>query len=244
MRALEGQVALVTGSTRGIGWAIAERFAAEGARLVVHGRTQADCERCARELGGDCIGLAADVSHSDQAGELIRRTLDHWGRLDVLVNNAGIARDRYVTRLTDTDWNDTLATNLSGPFYLIRAAVPAMKSQEAGSIVNVLSWAGVRGNVGQAAYSASKAGLYGLTLSMAKELAKFGIRVNALSPAMATEMTDQMNDEIREKSLKRKLLRRRGEPEEIAEAALFLASDRSSYTTGQLLHVDGGMHLL
>ncbi|MCE2392368.1 MAG: 3-oxoacyl-ACP reductase FabG [Proteobacteria bacterium] len=243
-QALAGRVALVTGSTRGIGRAIAERFAGEGARVVVNGRNRADVELAADQLPGEALGVAADVSDSAQAGALVERAAGRWGRLDVVVNNAGISRDRFVTRISDEDWQAVIGTNLSGAFYVLRACVPVMKDQGSGSIINVVSWAGIRGNVGQAGYAASKAGLYGLTLSLAKELAKFEIRVNALSPAAPTGMNAQMTESMAAKALARKPLGRPGRLEEIAEAALFLASERSSYTTGQILHADGGMHLL
>jgi 3-oxoacyl-[acyl-carrier protein] reductase len=243
MGELDGRVAIVTGSTRGIGRGIATRFAAEGASLVVHGRRTDDAERVAKELGGDSIGVGAEMQDSAQVDALIAAAVDRWGRLDVLVNNAGVARDNFVTRMTDERWNEVLATNLSGPFFAIRAAVPTMKEQESGSIINVVSWAGMRGNVGQVAYSASKAGLYGVTMSMAKELGKFGIRVNALAPSAITDMTGEMTEELTKEVVRRTPLKRVGTFEEMAEAALFLATDRSRFTTGQILAADGGIHL-
>src|SRR5437879_2354696 len=143
MGELEGRVAIVTGSTRGIGRGIATRFVAEGGSIVVHGRRADDAERVAKELGGDSIGVGAEMGHSAQVDVLVRAALDRWGRLDILVNNAGVARDNFVTRMTDERWNEVIATNLSGPFFAIRAAVPAMKEQGAGSIINVVSWAGM-----------------------------------------------------------------------------------------------------
>lgn len=247
MGMLEGKVALITGSTRGIGKGIARRFCAEGARVVVNGRDEKDAERVAAELaegGGVTMGVGADVSSSASVDAMVAAALDHWGAVDVLVNNAGVARDHFLTRVTDEEWQSTIDTNLSGPFYAIRAVVPHMKeSGGGGSIVNVLSWSGLRGNVGQAAYSASKAGLYGLTLSCAKELAKFSIRVNAISPMAPTDIGVDMPDHIKEKAFKRVPLHRAGTLEEVAEGALFLASDRGSFTTGQVLNVDGGLHL-
>jgi 3-oxoacyl-[acyl-carrier protein] reductase len=184
---LDERITLVTGSTRGIGRAIAERLSAEGARLVVNGRSAADAERVAKELGAGAIAVAADVSDPAQAEALVQTILDRFGRIDILVNNAGIARDNYISKISNERWAEVLGTNLSAPLYLARAAVPAMRKQGVGSILNLLSWSGLRGNVGQAAYSATKAGLYGLTLSLAKELGKFGIRVNGISPAVPTE---------------------------------------------------------
>ena len=240
---LDERITLVTGSTRGIGRAIAERLSAEGARLVVNGRSTADAERVAKELGAGAIAVAADVSDPAQAEALVQTILDRFGRIDILVNNAGIARDNFISRISNEKWAEVLGTNLSAPLYLARAAVPAMRKQGVGSILNLLSWSGFRGNVGQAAYSATKAGLYGLTLSLAKELGKFGIRVNGISPAVPTEMTQVMSEELRKKARSRVPLRVEGSLADVAEGALFLVSDRARFTTGQVLHVDGGLHL-
>jgi 3-oxoacyl-[acyl-carrier protein] reductase len=242
-RVLANEVALVTGSTRGIGRAIAARFAAEGARVVVNGRRSEDAARVAEQIGAGAIGIAADVSDSAQAERLVAETVAKLGRIDVLVNNAGVALDNFLPTTSDERWRAVLDTNLSGPLYLMRAAVPVMREHGGGAILNIVSWSGLRGNVGQAAYSASKAGLYGLTLSMAKELGKFGIRVNALAPAVATEMAAEMPEELKEKARKRRALKIDGTPDDVAEAALFLVSDRARFTTGQVLHVDGGLHL-
>jgi 3-oxoacyl-[acyl-carrier protein] reductase len=161
----------------------------------------------------------------------------------VLVNNAGVSLDNFVTKVTDERFDAVIQTNLAGPVYLVRAVVPYMKEQGGGAILNLLSWSGMRGNVGQAAYSASKAGLHGLTLSLAKELGKFGIRVNGLSPAVPTDMGAQMSPELQEKARKRLAIKIDGHPDDVAEGALFLVSERSRFTTGQVLHVDGGLHL-
>ena len=249
MSVLKDKVCLVTGSTRGIGRAIAERFVAEGGHVVAHGRSEQDATKVAAELeagegaAGQCLGIAADLTEAGAADELVAATLAWKGRLDVLVNNAGIARDRFVTKLTDEDWAACLQTNATAPFQLLRAAVPAMKDGGGGAVLNLVSWAGMRGNVGQAAYSASKGALYSLTLSLAKELGKFDIRVNALSPMVATEMTRAMPEKLREAAIKRVPLHRFGTMAEVAEGALYLCSDRASFTTGQVLNIDGGIHL-
>jgi len=244
---LRGRVCLVTGSTRGIGRAIAERFVAEGAHVVVHGRAGADAEKLAAELTaagpGEAIGIGADLVEPGAAEELMRATLAWQGRLDVLVNNAGVARDRFVTKLSDDDWAASLQINTTAPFQLLRACVPGMKDNGGGVVLNLLSWAGQRGNVGQAAYSASKGALHSLTLSLAKELGKFQIRVNALSPFVATEMNGAMPPHLRELAIKQTPLHRIGDVSEAAEGALFLCSDRASFITGQVLNVDGGIHL-
>jgi len=240
---LVGRVALVTGSTRGIGRSIAERFAEAGARVIVNGRGAADAEAVAKEIGRGARPVAADIGDPAEAVRLVERTLEAFGRIDVLINNAGVALDNFVTKVTDERWESVLATNLSGPLYLIRAVVPSMREQGSGNILNLLSWSGLRGNVGQSAYAASKAGLYGLTLSLAKELGKFGIRVNGISPAVVTDMAAQMSEELQKKARGRRPLKIDGEPRDVAEAALFLASDRARFTTGQVLHVDGGLHL-
>ena len=240
---LEDRVALVTGSTRGLGRGIAERFAREGARVVVNGRSAEDADRVAKKIGGGAIGVAADISSSAEAARLVATTRDAFGRIDILVNNAGISLDNYVSRITDERWESVLATNLSGPLYLIREVVPILREQQAGTILNLLSWSGLRGNVGQGAYAASKAGLYGLTLSLAKELGRFGIRVNGISPAVMTDMSQQMTEELKKKARGRRPIKIDGTPEDVAEAALFLVSDRARFTTGQVLHVDGGLHL-
>ena len=240
---LGDRVALVTGSTRGLGRAIAERFAREGARVVVNGRNADDVERVAKEIGGGAIGVTADIGTSAEAARLVEATREAFGRVDILVNNAGVALDNYLSRITDERWEAVLATNLSGPLYLMRAVVPILREQEGGTILNLLSWSGLRGNVGQGAYAASKAGLYGLTLSLAKELGRFGIRVNGISPAVMTDMSQQMTEELKKKARGRRPIKIDGRPEDVAEAALFLVSDRARFTTGQVLHVDGGLHL-
>jgi 3-oxoacyl-[acyl-carrier protein] reductase len=242
MGELDSKVAIVTGSTRGIGRGIAGRFAAEGATLIVSGTQSANVEAVAAELGAH--GDACDLGDAEQAAGLVNRTVERFGRVDVLVNNAGIALDNYVTGVTDERWQKVLDVNLTGGFVTLREATKSMKRQGGGSIINVISWAGTNGNVGQVAYSASKAGMIGVTKTAAKELGAFGIRVNALAPATPTDMTSQMTPEDLEAAAQSTPLQRHGTIAEVAEGALWLASDRSSYTTGIVLCIDGGLHLV
>ena len=242
MRELTGKVAIVTGSTRGIGRAIAERFAAEGAALVIHGRDPVVCAELAAELPS-AIGHGCDIAAPGAADALVDAAITAFGRLDILVNNAGVAIDNFITGVTDERWEATLATNLTGPFAALRAATRAMKESGGGAVLNIISWAGERGNVGQVAYSASKAGLQAVTLSAAKELGKFGIRVNSLSPAVQTDMTVVMDEKLQKAAASRRPLKVPGTRADVAEGALFLVSDRARFITGDTLHVDGGMHL-
>jgi 3-oxoacyl-[acyl-carrier protein] reductase len=239
---LSGRVAIVTGSTRGIGRAIAERFASEGASVLVHGRDAAACDVIAARLPS-ASGYACDIAAAGAADGLVAAAVARFGRLDVVVNNAGVAIDNFITGVTDERWDETLAINLSGPFGVLRAATRTMKDGGGGVVLNVISWAGERGNVGQVAYSASKAGLHAVTLSAAKELGKFGIRVNSLSPAVQTDMTEVMDERLHRAAASRRPLRVAGTVADVAEAALFLCSDRARFTTGDTLHVDGGLHL-
>ncbi len=239
---LKGRVAIVTGSTRGIGRAIAERFAREGARVVVHGRDADVCGAVASEIPGS-MGWAGDISVAGVPDGLVATAIAEFGRLDIVVNNAGAAIDNFVTGVTDERWDESLATNLTGPFAMLRAATRVMKESGGGAILNVVSWAGERGNVGQVAYAASKAGLHAVTLSAAKELGKFGIRVNSLSPAVPTDMTVEMDERLQKIAASRKPLKITGTPADVAEGALFLCSDRARFITGDTLHVDGGLHL-
>jgi 3-oxoacyl-[acyl-carrier protein] reductase len=229
-------------STRGIGRAIAERFAAAGASVVVHGRNADRAAEVAASLPG-ATHFACDIGEPGRADELVAAAVAAFGRVDVVVNNAGVALDNFVTGVTDDRWDATLATNLSGPFAVLRAATREMKSSGGGAVLNIISWAGERGNVGQIAYAASKAGLHAVTLSAAKELGKFGIRVNSLSPAVPTEMTEVMDPKLQAVAASRRPLKVAGTPADVAEAALFLCSDRARFITGDTLHVDGGLHL-
>jgi 3-oxoacyl-[acyl-carrier protein] reductase len=229
MGVLDKRVVLVTGSTRGIGRAMAERFAAEGARVVVNGRNQADADALAAELPG-AVSVAGDMSDRAVVEEAVRRIHDECGAIHALVNNAAVSTRSAITRLTDEEWDRMLRVNLTGPMLLTRAVVPLMKAQGGGTIVNVISGAATQGTVGYSAYAASKGGLLGLTMTLAVELSGFNIRVNALSPAALTDMMRQNPPEVLAT-----LAESLPTTDAVADAALFLVSDLSSTVTGQVL---------
>ena len=237
-----GKVAIITGSARGIGLAIARRFAENGASVVLCDISEDQVRESAAQMPGKAIGLKTDVTQSDDIAALLDATLKAFGRVDIVVNNAGITRDTLMLRMDETDWDLVLDINLKGAFLVTKAASRIMMKQRTGRIVNISSVVGLTGNAGQANYSASKAGLIGLTKSSAKELAGRGITVNAVAPGfIETEMTKNMPEAAREEFLKRVLISRAGTPDDIAAAVLFLASDEASYITGQVLTVDGGL---
>jgi len=238
----DGKVVVVTGSARGIGRRIAERFAAAGATVVICDLEQTAVDETARQIGHGAVGIKANVTSSDDIAALIDGTVDRYGRLDVLVNNAGITRDTLLMRMSEADWDMVLDINLKGAFLVTKTAARVMMKQRSGRIVNISSIVGLTGNAGQANYSASKAGLIGLTKSAAKELAPRGITVNAVAPGfIETEMTAAMPPAAREAFLARVLISRPGTPDDVASAVLFLASDDAAYITGQVLTVDGGL---
>ncbi len=241
---LDAKVALVTGSTRGIGRAVAERLAAAGATVIVHGRSSDGCAEAAEQISGS-IPIAGSLSSSDAGDQLVADVVAAAGRLDIVVNNAGVALDNFITGVTDERWNDTLAANLTAPFAIIRAATRVFKDQATGgAIVNLTSTSGERGNAGQAAYAASKGGLHAITQTAARELGRFGVRVNSISPLAATEMNGLVDPERRAFVAKTLPLGAVADPSQIAEAVAFLVSDRASFITGELLHVDAGFHLV
>ena len=239
---LSGKVAFVTGSTRGIGHAIARALHAAGAKVAVVGRDQARAEAVAAELGERAAGVACDVAQADQVEAAIAAAERALGPIDILVNNAGLTRDNILLRLTDADWNAVLDANLKGAFHTTRAVIKGMMKRRAGRIVNITSIVGLTGNKGQSNYAASKAGLIGFTKSVAKEYASRGVLANCVAPGfIETDMTAALPDEARATLLQDIALGRLGRPEDVAGAVLFLASDLAGYITGQVLVVDGGM---
>lgn len=247
MTRLNDKVAIVTGASRGIGRAIALAFAAQGARVVASGRNAEALEKLAAEIrtqGGEVATVSGDVALEADANALIDQAMAAFGRVDILVNNAGITRDGLLLRMKSDDWDAVLDTNLKGAFLCTRAAAKVMSKQRYGRIVNISSVVGEMGNAGQANYCASKAGLLGLTKSVARELARRNVTVNAVTPGfIVTDMTEDMTDKAREAMTEQIPLGRLGEVEDIANAVLYLASDQAAYITGQVLGVNGGMYM-
>lgn len=237
-----GKTVIVTGSARGIGRAIAEKFAAAGANVVISDLDQATVDKVAAEIGPRAIGIKADVTSSADAASLVSAAKEKFGRVDVLVNNAGITRDTLMVRMDESDWDAVLDINLKGAFLVSKMAAKVMMKQRSGRIVNISSVVGISGNAGQANYAASKAGLIGLTKSAAKELASRGISVNAVAPGfIATEMTEKLPQAARDMFLNSIAMKRAGSADDVAEAVLFLSSEGAGYITGQVLAIDGGL---
>ena len=247
MKLLEGKTALVTGAGRGIGKAIAMHFAKEGANIAftdlkIDENVKATEEEIAA-LGVIVKGYASNAADFDDTHKVVEQIKEDFGVIDILVNNAGITRDGLMMRMSEQQWDMVINVNLKSAFNFTHALTPIMMRQRSGSIINMSSVVGVSGNAGQANYSASKAGMIGLTKSMAKEIGSRGIRVNAIAPGfIITDMTGALSEEVRNEWAKQIPLRRGGTPEDVANAALFLASDLSSYVSGQVIHVCGGMN--
>lgn len=248
MKLLEGKVAIVTGAARGIGKAVALKLASEGANIAFTDlkidenglATQAELET----LGVKAKGYASNAANFEETHNVVAEIVKDFGRIDILVNNAGITKDGLMMRMTEAQWDAVIGVNLKSAFNFVHAITPVMMRQRSGSIINMASVVGVHGNAGQCNYSASKAGMIGLAKSIAQELGSRGIRANAIAPGfIITDMTAQLSDEIKAEWCKKIPLRRGGTPEDVADIATFLASDMSSYVTGQVIQVDGGMNM-
>jgi 3-oxoacyl-[acyl-carrier protein] reductase len=234
-----GRTAVVTGAARGIGLEVARHLRSAGAEVLIADFDAEAVVTAAKEI--DAIGIACDVSSTRDVDELVAKAVEHTGRLDIVVNNAGILRDRRLWKLTDDDWDAVQAVHLGGTFRLTRAATPTFRKQQFGRVINVTSYSGLRGNVGQANYSAAKAGIIGFTKTAAKELAMFGVTVNAISPNAATRMVAGVPAEKLAELTAGIPMGRFAEPSEMAAAVSFLASEEAGYITGTVLPVDGGL---
>ncbi|QHV99279.1 3-oxoacyl-[acyl-carrier-protein] reductase [Spirosoma endbachense] len=246
MDLLKGKVALITGASRGIGRAMALKFAQEGATVAFTYLSSVEkgqaLENELRAFGGEAKGYRSDASDHKAAEELINQVVADFGKLDVLINNAGITKDGLLMRMSEEQWDSVINVNLKSVFNLTKAAIKPMMKAKSGSIINLTSVVGIRGNAGQANYAASKAGIIGFTKSVALELGSRNIRSNAIAPGfIETEMTGEINEKAIEEWKQQIPMKRGGQPDEVADCAIFLASDLSRYITGQVLQVDGGM---
>ena len=246
MKLLEGKTALVTGATRGIGRAVAVRFAQEGANVAfTYRQINSNAEELIKEIeamGVKCKGYASDAGDFTATDNVVKEIVADFGRIDILVNNAGITKDGLILRMTEEQWDAVITTNLKSAFNFTRAVVPVMAKQRCGSIINMSSVVGENGNAGQCNYSASKAGVIGLAKSIAKEMGPRGIRANCIAPGfIVTDMTSAISEEMRAEWAKTIPLRRAGNPEDVANVALFLASDLSAYVSGQVINCCGAM---
>ena len=245
---LTDKVAIVTGASRGIGEAIAKRISSCGAKIILIARNSDQLVAVKETIisnGGIAESIAGDVSNLDSISEIVANTIDKWGRIDILVNNAGIARDNIIMRMKEDDWDSVMNINLKGWFNGIKSVARPMIKNKAGRIINITSVIGQIGNAGQSNYAASKAGIMGLTKSMAKELGSRNITVNAVAPGyITTDMTNELNNEVKEQMKSSIPLRRLGTPDDVANLVCFLASDEAGYITGQTFNVDGGMLMI
>ncbi|MDL2241846.1 3-oxoacyl-[acyl-carrier-protein] reductase [Bacteroidales bacterium OttesenSCG-928-L03] len=247
MKLLEGKTAIITGAARGIGKSVAVRFAQEGCNiaftdLVIDENAEAT-EKEIAALGVKVKGYASNAADFEDTHKVVAQIVEDFGKVDILINNAGITRDGLMMRMTEQQWDMVINVNLKSAFNFIHALTPVMMKQKSGNIINMSSVVGVHGNAGQTNYSASKAGMIGLAKSISRELGSRGIRANAIAPGfIITEMTGALSDDVKAKWAEQIPLRRGGTPDDVANAALFLASDLSSYITGQVIQVDGGMN--
>ena len=243
---LEGSVALVTGASRGIGAVVASRLAEAGVKVGVNYLSSRDAAaevvNSINSRGGEAILLEGDVAQEDSAASVVKQIIDEWGRINILVNNAGVNRDRLLMRMTSEDWDQVLNVDLKGAFLCTRRVIPHLIRQHSGRIINISSVVGISGNPGQANYAAAKAGLIGFTKAVAREVASRNVTVNALAPGyIATGMVEQLSEDTRQRILDRIPMARFGAPEDVAEAVLFLCGQGAGYITGQVLTIDGGM---
>ena len=245
---LTDKVAIVTGASRGIGEAIAKQLSSCGAKIILIARNSDQLVAVKETIisnGGIAESIAGDVSNLNSISEIVTNTIDKWGRIDILVNNAGIARDNIIMRMKEDDWDSVMNINLKGCFNGIKSVARPMIKNKAGRIINITSVIGQIGNAGQSNYAASKAGILGLTKSMAKELGSRNITVNAVAPGyITTDMTNELNDEVKEQMESSIPLGRLGTPDDVANLVCFLASDEAGYITGQTFNVDGGMVMI
>ena len=243
---LKGKCAIVTGASRGIGRAIAKKLASEGVNIVLNYRSNEEkaieVESELREYGVDVLRVKADISQLTQVEDLIKQAKEKFNKIDIMVNNAGVNIDKLIIRMKEEDFDNVLDVNLKGVFNCLKSITPVMLKQRQGSIINISSVVGLIGNAGQVNYAASKAGVIGMTKSLAKEIGVKGITVNAVAPGfIKTDMTDSLSDSYKEKIEKEIPLRRFGTAEDVADVVCFLASENAKYITGQVIHVDGGM---